>query len=105
MKFKPETHAGTWLDVAAVLSLIGGIITGLSFGTQTFGGDFFSAAATWVGWAFFACGLAGFVLFAACGAVIERLTSIRYMLGLQVTDKLDRDDDASSHATAREQSV
>ena len=88
MTFKPETRAGTWLNAAAVLSLVGGIITGLAFGTKSFGGDFFSAAATWVGWAFFACGFAGFALLAALAVIVERLTSIRYLLSLQVGDKL-----------------
>lgn len=96
MNYQPKTSATSFLNFAAIVSLIGGIITGLAFGSQTFGGDFFSVASTWVGWAFFACGFAGFALLAALAVIVDRLTGIRYMIGLQVADKLPTPDKSAS---------
>lgn len=101
MNYQPTTWATPLLNFAACVSLIGGIITGIAFGSQTFGGDFFSAAATWVGWAFFACGFAGFALLAALAVIADRLASIRYMISLQVADKLKALDASANKQPSR----
>lgn len=88
-RYAPSTSAQTWLNAAAVLFLVFGVIAGFAIGSTSFGGDFYSSQATWTGWAFFAGGVAGFVLFAGMGAVVGRLTDIRYLAALQVEDKLD----------------
>lgn len=88
-RYPRSSSAPTWLNLAAILFLVFGIIAGLVFGQTTFGGDFYSSQATWTGWAFFAGGFGGFVFFAGMGAVVGRLTDIRYLAALQVEDKLD----------------
>jgi hypothetical protein len=99
--FKRTSSATTWLNAAAVLFLVFGVIAGPAIGSQQFGGDVYSAQATWFGWAIFAFGFACFVLFASIAAVVARLTSIGYLLSLQVEDKLAREDrQAASPAIA-----
>jgi len=82
-RYPERTSATTWLNSAAVLLLVFGIIAGLAIGTTSFGGDFYSSQATWYGWAFFAFGFAGFAFLSGLAAVVGRLTDIRYLLALK----------------------
>lgn len=100
-RYPRSSNAPTWLNLAAILFLVFGIIAGLVFGQTTFGGDFYSSQATWTGWAFFAGGFGGFVFFAGMGAVVGRLTDIRYLAALQVEDKLDALQAAESASDAQ----
>lgn len=82
---------GRRLKTLAILCLVGGF-----FGAFAAVG---SGAGGAVGAASLAAGITSFAFFLALGAVIERLTSIRYMMSVAVADKLDanaREDDAKA---------
>jgi hypothetical protein len=77
--YPQTTSAPAWLYLLACLSLAVGIFAGLGVGSE-------SAVA---GWMIFTSGFTGFVVCGFFGAVIVRLTDIRYLAALQVEDKLD----------------
>lgn len=77
-RYPERTSAPIWLYLLACLSLVGGILAGLGVGSE-------NAIA---GWAIFGSGLAGFVTCGFFGAVILRLTDIRYLFALQMQGEL-----------------
>lgn len=77
-RYPPNTSAPVWLYLLACLSLAVGILAGMGVGSE-------DGAA---GWAVFVSGFTGFVVCGFFGAVIVRLTDIRYLAALQVEDKL-----------------
>ena len=85
-RYPQRTSAPTWLYMLACLSLVGGILAGAGVGTEN-GPE---------GWAIFASGLAGFVVCGFFGAVVLRLTDIRYLLALQTQDELAEPDEAAA---------
>lgn len=76
--YQRSTSAPSWLFALACIALVGGIIGALVLGNSY--GELSGAMA----WAVFWSGLCSFAFFGALGAIVERLTDIRYLIALQV---------------------